>query len=186
MAINFSNEVLGTKILCNQVSTECCEVGNLISRDPVKRSRGFVAESFVRAPVDILLQFPCPVNIFKIVINACVGSQRSTGFELFAQREIPGKWTSGAPIMLTLQKLHLLSAFVDGRPVLSCHILMNQQFACCGTAQQLTYQVLFALILLYKYFLISLLCVIIITAYFFVPSCMMGRSHSHQLPLYVI
>lgn len=87
MAVNFCHEYLGTKALCSQVVTESHEVNNLISNNTLAKNRGFLADSFVRPPVDIILQFPCPIKICCVTINGRVGSQQSTGCEVFVQSE---------------------------------------------------------------------------------------------------
>lgn len=91
MAVNFCHECLGTRILCSQVSTDNYGVENLISEDLVLKNRGFLADSFVRPPVDIIVQFPCPIKICCVSVNTKVGSQQSTGCEVFIQNEKSGK-----------------------------------------------------------------------------------------------
>lgn len=90
MAVNFSHSYLGTRVLCSTVSTENHEPENLISNDFVKRNRGFLADSFVRPPVDIILQFPCPIIMCCLAINGRVGSQSTNGCEILVQNIKPG------------------------------------------------------------------------------------------------
>lgn len=90
MAVNFCHERLGTRILCSQVSTDNYSVENLISEDLVSKNRGFLADSFVRPPVDIIVQFPCPIKMCCVSVNTKVGSQQSTGCEIFIQSEESG------------------------------------------------------------------------------------------------
>ncbi|XP_046442112.1 RING finger protein 37-like isoform X2 [Daphnia pulex] len=90
MAVNFCHEYLGSRILCSQVMADNYKIENLISDDLTSRNRGFLADSFVRPPVDIILQFPCPVKICCISVNSRVGSQQSTGCEIFVQCEQSG------------------------------------------------------------------------------------------------
>jgi U-box domain-containing protein 5 len=78
------------------------KIENLISDDLTSRNRGFLADSFVRPPVDIILQFPCPVKICCILVNSRVGSQQSTGCEIFVQCEKSGK-RSGKDILEIVQ-----------------------------------------------------------------------------------
>lgn len=87
MAVNFCREYLGTRIVCNQVSTESYEISNLISNNVTARNKGFLAGSFVRPPIDIVIQFPCPVKICCVSVNGRVGSQQSTGCEVLIQKE---------------------------------------------------------------------------------------------------
>lgn len=91
MAVNFCHEFLGTRILCSQVSTESHEVDNLISSNIILKNRGFLAGSFVRPPVDIILQFPCAIKICCLSVNGIVGCQQSTGCEVLIQSEKTGK-----------------------------------------------------------------------------------------------
>ena len=53
----------------------------------MRRSRGFLAESFLKPPVDIVLQFPCPVNVICVVINGKLYSQQTIGCELMVAVE---------------------------------------------------------------------------------------------------
>lgn len=94
MAIDFSRAILGTKVLCSTVCFDGHEIENLISEDLTARGRGFLAGSFVRPPVEILLQLPCPVSICCLQISAKVGSQQSLACTVFAQDEPPRKFKS--------------------------------------------------------------------------------------------
>lgn len=104
MAVNFCHERLGTRILCSQVSTDNYSVENLISEDLVSKNRGFLADSFVRPPVDIIVQFPCPIKICCVSVNTKVGSQQSTGCEIFIQSEESGKRNSSKVLDLSMKE----------------------------------------------------------------------------------
>lgn len=79
MHINFVDQALHPRIYCDKVSCDNYEVSNLISSN----SLGFLAESFIKPPATITIVFPCNINIERIFINSKVGSQQSTGFEIY-------------------------------------------------------------------------------------------------------
>ena len=128
MAVNFCHEYLGTKILSSQVSTDSHEIENLISSNLASKNRGFLAGSFVRPPVDIIVQFPCPVKICCLTLNGRVGCQQSTGCEVFVQSEKASKWTYSisrlfALLLIYLVTLHFCSLFWPGFwPSINCKI----------------------------------------------------------------
>ena len=66
-------------------------VDNLITSDIQKRSLGFLAGSFIRPPLDVLLQFPCSISICCLVVDGKVGIQHSLGCEVLIQNESPSK-----------------------------------------------------------------------------------------------
>ena len=49
--------------------------------------RGFLAESFIKPPVELRLNFPVAINLHRISIDSKVGEQFSNGFELFSSSE---------------------------------------------------------------------------------------------------
>lgn len=79
MHINFVDHALRPRIYSDKVSCDNYEVSNLISSN----SLGFLAESFIKPPATITIVFPCNINIERILINSKVGSQQSTGFEIY-------------------------------------------------------------------------------------------------------
>lgn len=56
---------------------------NLISSNSLVKSKGYLADSHVKPPVDVEFEFICSVHIDHIIINAQVGTQKTTGLELF-------------------------------------------------------------------------------------------------------
>lgn len=92
MAVNFCCGALGSKIICQQDSTDNHEIENLL-KNPFQNA-GFLTSSFIRPPVDILVQFPCPVQLCCLLINGKLGSQQSLGCEIFIQSQPPGKLNS--------------------------------------------------------------------------------------------
>lgn len=82
---NFLNSKLSPKIICRSPAMDNYEVDNLISDKYAERSRGFIAYSSIKPPVEIEVEFICPVNIHYITLNTTVGSQKCTGIEIFAK-----------------------------------------------------------------------------------------------------
>lgn len=83
--INFLNSKLSPKVNCMSPAMENYEVNNLVHEDPVVRSRGFLAYTSIKPPVDVEFELICPVTIAYISIFAAVGSQRSNGVEILAR-----------------------------------------------------------------------------------------------------
>ncbi|CAB0017106.1 unnamed protein product, partial [Nesidiocoris tenuis] len=79
--INFAYEGL-VKVACDCLQHDGHEVTNLISIDKRKRIKGFLADRFIKPPVNITLMFSCNIDVLQIIVNPSVGSQRSAGIEL--------------------------------------------------------------------------------------------------------
>ncbi|KAK6177851.1 hypothetical protein SNE40_012734 [Patella caerulea] len=82
--INFCHWSTNTNISCDKISSDGYEVENLISSDPYKKRKGYLAERFIKLPINITLHFPCPISIWRIVIDPVVGSQKSSSIGVFA------------------------------------------------------------------------------------------------------
>lgn len=87
MLLNFCDSRLYPKIICDKVSVDGHEVENLISENFSKRQMGFLGESFIKPPVLITLSFPCNIEIKRIIINPCVGAQKSSGIEIYSRSD---------------------------------------------------------------------------------------------------
>ncbi|KZC08610.1 RING finger protein 37 [Dufourea novaeangliae] len=81
MLINFCDPRLRPEIECSTISTEGYEVSNLITNS----DKGFLAYACIKPPVNIDITFLCNVSISHILIWPHVGSQRSSGFQLYAK-----------------------------------------------------------------------------------------------------
>ena len=103
MNIDFVNTELGTTAYTNVVASDDCDVKNLLQKTNKGRSSisdvemtflglkdcthsmesaGFMADYFVRPPVDIVIQFPCPIDIDRIVVSRINGAKRIAEFVL--------------------------------------------------------------------------------------------------------
>lgn len=97
MLVNMCHPSLQPGIKCNKPSYDGYEVENLIKATSISGNPGFMVESFIKAPVNVTLQFPCNIHIFKICINPFVGSQKSLGFEIFTNSEdIKSSWLTNS------------------------------------------------------------------------------------------
>ncbi|XP_018319705.1 RING finger protein 37 [Agrilus planipennis] len=85
--VNFINPKLHPKINCSIPAVDNYEVSNLVSEDFLTRSRGFLAYSTVKPPVEVDFITICDVNIHYIVIGTVIGTQRSTGIEIFIKKK---------------------------------------------------------------------------------------------------
>lgn len=81
MLLNFCDPRLRPEIKCSTISTEGYEVTNL-TNDSCK---GFLAYSCIKPPVDIDITFLCDIRINHILIWPSVGSQKSSGFQLYCR-----------------------------------------------------------------------------------------------------
>ena len=84
MLFDFCDGQTKSQISCDKVCTDSNPVENLISMEYMKKNCGFIGENFVRPPVNITLQFPCNIELFRVVINPVVGAQKSSGFEIYS------------------------------------------------------------------------------------------------------
>lgn len=84
MLFDFCDGRAKSQISCDKVCTDSNPVENLISMEYMKKNCGFIGENFVRPPVNITLQFPCNIELFRVVINPVVGAQKSSGFEIYS------------------------------------------------------------------------------------------------------
>lgn len=81
MLFNFCDPRLKPEIQCNAVNTEGYEITNLISDS----DKGFLAYACIKPPINIDITFLCNVCINHILIWPQVGSQKSSGFQLYAK-----------------------------------------------------------------------------------------------------
>ncbi|VDI46544.1 U-box domain-containing protein 5 [Mytilus galloprovincialis] len=72
-----------SSISCDKVCTDSNPVENLVSVQYHNKMAGFIGENFVRPPVNVTLQFPCNIEVFRVIINPVVGAQKSNGFEIY-------------------------------------------------------------------------------------------------------
>ncbi|XP_043600874.1 RING finger protein 37 [Bombus pyrosoma] len=81
MLFNFCDPRLRPEIQCSTVSTEGYEVTNLITGT----DKGFLAYACIKPPINIDVTFICNICINHILIWPQVGSQKSSGFQLYAK-----------------------------------------------------------------------------------------------------
>lgn len=72
-------------IKCDVPCSEGYGPSNLVTNNFIEKSKGFLAERFIKPPVNLTLEFKCEMNIEYVVISCCVGAQKSKGLELFSQ-----------------------------------------------------------------------------------------------------
>ncbi|XP_059142591.1 RING finger protein 37-like [Physella acuta] len=111
MLVNFALDILGTTVEADKVSTDGHECANLISSNWQIRRKGFLAESFIKPPVNITFTFPCWVSIDQVVLTPSVGQQQSMQIELLsASRPVPKNYesvrtSSTPPLFFLVSKL---------------------------------------------------------------------------------
>lgn len=79
---NFLNPCLLPKVECDSLSMDHYEVNNLISENISVKSRGFIAYSTVKPPINVDFQMLCSVDVRYVKVTSCVGQQRCTGIQL--------------------------------------------------------------------------------------------------------
>ncbi len=85
MSVNFCHPELQPKISTSTVCSDGYGVDNLLTFNPFRGGwKGFMAESFIKPPVDITIQFPINICIEKIILDPAVGRQKSSGFEIYS------------------------------------------------------------------------------------------------------
>lgn len=93
MVLNFCHWSLQPRVSCDKISCDNYEIENLISRDPLKKMKGFLAEYFIKPPVSITVHFPVNVQIHCILIDPVVGSQKSSAVEIFScSKKVKNSW----------------------------------------------------------------------------------------------
>eukprot|EP01135_Chromosphaera_perkinsii_P005492 Nk52_evm41s352 gene=Nk52_evmTU41s352 len=70
---DFCHALLSPKVHCFLAGEDGFEVRNLISSNIKSKALGFLGARFTRCPADIVVEFPYPVNIEKVVLNPLVG-----------------------------------------------------------------------------------------------------------------
>ncbi|XP_031567010.1 RING finger protein 37-like [Actinia tenebrosa] len=83
MAVNFLHHLFQTKIRCSAVSSDGYSPQNLVSESWRDRNRGFLASHFIKPPVCLVFQLPFPINVHSLIIKPKVGSQISSGVDVF-------------------------------------------------------------------------------------------------------
>lgn len=81
MLFNFCDPRLRPEIRSDTINTEGYEVTNLITNS----DKGFLAYACIKPPINIDITFLCNVCINHILIWPQVGSQKSSGFQLYAK-----------------------------------------------------------------------------------------------------
>lgn len=85
--INFLDPIFDTKVKCSCIGDDFYSVENLISNDKQKLSRGFMAYSVVKPPVEIEFQLCCSIELMSIKIWPQIDSLKSIGFEIHVSNE---------------------------------------------------------------------------------------------------
>lgn len=93
MAINLCNPSFGVTLSSSTVSTEGYELSNLLEKDTQQIGGGFMAERFIKPPIDIVFSFPFKIEIKEIFLDPSIGNQVSCGFEILTASSKGGELT---------------------------------------------------------------------------------------------
>lgn len=78
------------------------ESNNLLTDNPVRRARGFRAERFIKPPIDLLLMFDVPLDVFCILAESC---SSDCGLEVWVPDRPPGDGQSKYDRRLSLGRI---------------------------------------------------------------------------------
>ena len=96
MLVDFCHHCLGSKIKTDKVSFDGYEVTNLLSSDLALKNKGFLSDHFIKPPVNITVQFPCNISIYRIVVDPVIGRQQSCDIKLFTgTKTVSTSWLYG-------------------------------------------------------------------------------------------
>ncbi|KAL4231610.1 RING finger protein 37 [Mactra antiquata] len=87
MIIDFCHHSVRSKIRADKVPFDGHEVHNLISNNFQRKRKGYLSDHFVKPPVNITIQLPCNVSIYRIVIDPVIGQQKSSDIKIFTAKE---------------------------------------------------------------------------------------------------
>ncbi|KAG0433937.1 hypothetical protein HPB47_019463 [Ixodes persulcatus] len=90
MAINLCDDKIGTRIEADQICSDGYDVENLISTS-TRRQQGFMAEYFIKPPVNVVITFPVPTELGWICVGLVRGPVRLTGLELWVSHTHQGE-----------------------------------------------------------------------------------------------
>eukprot|EP00794_Sanderia_malayensis_P005520 gene5520-6205_t len=109
-SVNFVCKYLGTTLHTNVIASDGYEIENLLAEEGSnpssqerefepgsfysmgsvgKRNNGFMTEYFVKPPVDIVVQFPCLVDIDCLVVNCRSGEKKISQFDVSTAQSRP-------------------------------------------------------------------------------------------------
>lgn len=91
---DFLNSKLSPKVRCSSAMMDGYEAENLISPNDLTKSRGFLAYTSIKPPVDVDFELICPVSLGYVFISTTVGTQKSIGLELLARNRKESEFVS--------------------------------------------------------------------------------------------
>ena len=92
--INFANKDIKTKIFSSAICVDGFEVKKLIETSNIfcfGQSGGFMAEYYIKCPVEIVLTFPCLIDIIAVRLDRKVLSHMSKCIEIYTTFQKPKK-----------------------------------------------------------------------------------------------
>lgn len=95
-------------VKCVKCDVPCSEgygPSNLVTNNFIEKNKGFLAERFIKPPVNLTLEFKSEIDIEYVAINCSVGAQKSKGLELFSQSISKGCYESVASGVLPDDKI---------------------------------------------------------------------------------
>ncbi|XP_031627313.1 RING finger protein 37 [Contarinia nasturtii] len=93
LVVNFLDPSFGiTKINCSCAVDDFYSVENLVSSDAQKLSRGFMAYSVVKPPVELEIHLSHTIQLYSIKIWPQINSLKSIGFEIYVGGDVNDKY----------------------------------------------------------------------------------------------
>lgn len=88
--INFADTEIGTIITSSALTVDGHEVCNLINTTRnFHQRKGFIAEYYIKCPVEIIVTFPCLVDISCVILNPKLSAHRSRCVEIYSTFQRP-------------------------------------------------------------------------------------------------
>ncbi|XP_053407907.1 LOW QUALITY PROTEIN: RING finger protein 37-like [Mercenaria mercenaria] len=87
MLVDLCDHRAQSRIKTDRVSFDGYEVQNLVSSNTEEKRKGFLSDHFIKPPVNVTVQFPCNVSIYRIVIDPVIGQQKSCDLKIFTASE---------------------------------------------------------------------------------------------------
>lgn len=94
VTFDFLNSKLSPKVRCTSAAMDGYDAANLISSNDLVRSRGFLSYTSIKPPVDLDFELLCPISLAYVFVATTVGTQKSSGIELFAKNSNSSEFVS--------------------------------------------------------------------------------------------
>ncbi|EGG13840.1 RING zinc finger-containing protein [Cavenderia fasciculata] len=114
LLVNFANHQLGCTIYCDHPSfSDDYALTNIISDNPILKSRGFLATQFTKPPLDILISLPYAIEVERIGILAKTGTCISQSISIYVSDQSMEDLVKNTNQLMTAQSRSRTVAMLD-------------------------------------------------------------------------